>query len=75
MPRVRVRTHVEQLQSFERGRTEVLRVAGWIYRQIATYVGYNVPVVCRYFPQWPVEHSRTRRPCSGRPRSRNTRHD
>ena len=39
MPLRRVRTPVEQLQPFERGRTVVLRIAGWTYRRIAEHLG------------------------------------
>ena len=38
-------------------------------------VGHNVSVVCRCFQQWSVEHSHTRAPSSGRPRSTDARQD
>ena len=57
MPHRRVRTPVEQLQPFERGRIVVLREAGCTYRRIAAHEGHNVSVVCRCFQQWSVEHS------------------
>ena len=41
----------------------------------AAYVGHHVSVVCRCFQQWSVEHSYTRRPGSGRPRSTDERQD
>lgn len=75
MPRRRVRAPVEQLQPFERGHIVGLREAGWTYRRIAAHVGHNVSVVCRCFQQWSVEHSHTRRPGSGRPRSTDARQD
>ena len=62
-------TSVEQLQPFERGRIVCLREAGWTYQRIAAHVGHNVSVVCCCFQQWSVEHSHTRTPGSGRPRS------
>ena len=59
MLRRRIRTPVEQLQPFERGRIVRLREAGWTYRRIAAHVGYNVTggvsllsaVVCGTFLQ------------------------
>ena len=71
----RVRTPVEQIQPFERSRNVGLRESGWTYRRITLYDGHNVSVVCHYFQQWSVEHSRTRRPGSRRPRSTNARQD
>ena len=47
-----VRTPVEQLQPFERGRIVGLREAGWPYRRIAALVGHKVSVVCRCFQKW-----------------------
>ena len=49
MPRRRVRSPVEQLQPFERGRTVTLQERGWTYRQIAVHVGHSVLMVCRCF--------------------------
>ena len=66
MPHRRVRTPVEQLQPFERGRIVDLRKAGWTYRRIAAYVVHTGSVVYRCFQQWCLVHSRTRRPGSGR---------
>ena len=63
MPHPRIRTPVEQLQPFQRDRT----VAGWTYRRIAAHVEE-----CCCFQQWSVEHSKTRRPGSGRPYSTDT---
>ena len=60
--RRRVRTPVEQFQPFEQGRILGLREAGWTYRRSAAHVVS-------------VEHSHTRRPCSGRPRSTGERQD
>ena len=73
MPCRRVRTYVEELQSFERGRIVVLREAGWIYQQIAAQVHQSV--VSRCFQQWSTEHCHTRRQGSGRPRSTDARQD
>ena len=69
MPRRRVLTPVEQLQSFELGRIVGLQEAGWTYGRIAAHVGHNVSMVFRNFQQWSVGHSHTRTPCSGRPHS------
>ena len=67
MPRRRVRTHVEQFQSFERGRIVGLRETGWTYGRIIAHDGHNVSVMCRSNHQLFVKHSHTRRPGSGRP--------
>ena len=75
MPRRRVRTPVEQLQPFERGRIVGLREAGWTYRRIVVHVGHYLSVMCRCFEQWSVEHSHIRRPGSGRPCSTDARQD
>ena len=66
MPHGRVRTPVEQLQPFERGRIVGLWEAGWTYRRTAAHAGHNVSVVSRCFQQWSVEHSHTHRPGSER---------
>ena len=65
---------VVAIQPFERGRIEDLREAGWTYLWIAAHVEHNVSVVC-LFQKWAVEHSYTRRPGSGRPRSIEARQD
>ena len=75
MPRRRVRTPIEQLQPFERGHIVGLLEAGRTYRRIAAYVGHNVSVVCRWFQQWSLEHSHTRRSGPERPRSTDARPD
>ena len=75
MLRRRVRTSVDHLQPFERGRIVGLLEAGWTYRRIAKHVAHNVSVICRCFQQWSVEHSHTRRPGSGRPRSKYAHQD
>ena len=71
MPHRRVRTPVEQLQPFERGRSVGLLDAGWTFRRITAHVGHDVSVVCRCFQQWSVEHSLTRIQGPGRPCSTN----
>ena len=72
-PTSSLRTPVEQLQTFERGRIVGLREAGWTYRRIAAHVGRNVSTVCCCFEQWSVEHSHYRRPGSGRLHSTDAR--
>ena len=59
---------------FEWGCIIGLRETGRTQR-IAAHVGYSVPVVCRRFQQWCVEHLHTRRTGSERPRSTDARHD
>ena len=74
MPRRQVRTPIEQLQPFERGRIVGLRKQDR-YRRITAHVGLSVSVMCRCFQQWSVKHSHTRIPCSGRLRSTDARQD
>ena len=71
----RLRNPVEQLQPVDRGSILCLRKAGWTYRRTAAHVGHNVSVVCRCFQKYSEEHSHTRRPGSGQPRSTDVRQD
>ena len=75
MPRRRVRTPFEQLQPFERGPIIGMRKARWSYQRNAAHDAHNVSVMFRCFQQLYVEHSHTRRPGSGRPRSTDARQD
>ena len=63
------------IRPLERGHIVGLRETGWTYRRIVSHVGHNVSVLCSCFQQWSVEHSRTRRSCSGRPHSTDARQD
>ena len=68
-------TPFQQLKPFERGQIVGLRQARWTYQRIVAHIRNNESVVCRWFQQCSVEHSHTRRPGSGRPRSTDARQD